>query len=140
MKEGLKAGLEHELMFTVTDRKTVPALYPESPSFVEMPAVFATGFMVGLLEWCCLELVKPYIEWPNEQTVGTHVDFSHTAATPPGFTVTVKARLEEVDGRRLVFSVSAHDGVDTISTGRHERYIIDKPKFDARLAQKAAGA
>jgi fluoroacetyl-CoA thioesterase len=138
MKAGLKPGLEHELKFTVTDSKTVPALYPESPSFVAMPAVFATGFMVGLLEWCCLELVKPHLDWPNEQTVGTHVDFSHTAATPPGFVVTVRARLEEVDGRRLVFSVSAHDGVDTITTGRHERCIIDKPKFDARLAQKAA--
>lgn len=140
MKPGLAAGLEHELRFTVTDRKTVPALYPESPSFVEMPAVFATGFMIGLLEWCCLELVKPYLEWPNEQTVGTHVNFSHTAATPPGFTVTVKPRLQEVDGRRLVFGVTAHDGVDTIITGRHERCIIDKSKFDARLAQKAAGA
>lgn len=140
MKQGLKAGLVHELKFTVTDRKTVPALYPESPSFVEMPAVFATGFMIGLLEWCCLELVKPYLESPNEQTVGTHVDFSHTAATPPGFTVTVKARLDEVDGRRLVFSVTAHDGVDTITSGRHERCVIDKPKFDARLAHKAAAA
>jgi fluoroacetyl-CoA thioesterase len=138
MKAGLKPGLEHELKFTVTDSKTVPALYPESPSFVAMPPVFATGFMIGLLEWCCLELVKPYLDWPNEQTVGTHVDFSHTAATPPGFIVTVRARLEEVDGRRLAFSVTAHDGVDTITTGRHERCIIDKPKFDARLAQKAA--
>lgn len=138
MKAGLEPGLEHELSFTVTDRKTVPALYPESPSFLEMPAVFATGFMIGLLEWCCLELVKPFLDWPNEQTVGTHVDVSHTAATPVGFTVTVKARLEQVDGRRLVFSLTAHDGVDTITTGRHERYVIDKPKFDARLAQKAA--
>lgn len=140
MKAELKVGLEHELKFTVTESKTVPALYPEAQSFVDMPLVFATGFMVGLLEWCCLELVKPYLEWPREQTVGTHVDFSHTAATPPGFTVTVKARLEEIDGRRLVFSVSAHDGVDTISTGRHERCVIDKPKFDARLAQKTAAA
>ncbi len=138
MKPGLTAGLEHELKFTVTHRKTVPALYPESPAFLDMPDVFATGSMVGLREWCCLELVKPYLDWPREQTVGTHVDFSHTAATPPGFTVTVRARLEEVDGRRLVFSVSAHDGVDTISTGRHERFVIDKAKFDARLAQKAA--
>jgi len=138
MKPGLVAGLEYELKFAVTHRKTVPALYPESPSFLDMPDVFATGYMVGLLEWCCLELVKPYLDWPREQTVGTHVDFSHTAATPPGFTVTVRARLDEVDGRRLVFSVSAHDGVDTISTGRHERYVIDKAKFDARLAQKAA--
>jgi fluoroacetyl-CoA thioesterase len=140
MKEGLRPGLEHELSFTVTDKKIVPALYPESPSFLDMPEVFATGFMVGLLEWACLELVKPYLDWPREQTVGTHVDFSHTAATPPGFTVTVKAYLEEVDGKRLVFSVSAHDGVDMISAGRHERFIIDTKKFSARIAEKRAKA
>jgi fluoroacetyl-CoA thioesterase len=140
MKEGLRPGLEHEWRFTVTDAKTVPALYPESPSFQDMPAVLATGYLVGLLEWACLELVKPYLDWPQEQTVGTRVDFSHTAATPPGMTVTVKARLEEVDGRRLVFSVSAHDGVDSISTGRHERFVIDAAKFNARLAEKKAKA
>jgi fluoroacetyl-CoA thioesterase len=138
MKEGLRPGLEHELSFTITGDKTVPALYPELPSFRDMPEVFATGFMVGLLEWACLELVKPYLDWPREQTVGTHVDFSHMAATPPGFTVTVKARLEEVEGKRLLFSVSAHDGVDTISAGHHERFVIDTGRFNARLAAKAA--
>ncbi len=140
MKEGLRPGLEHQLSFTVSEAKTVPALYPESASFQDMPSVFATGFMVGLLEWACLELVKPYLDWPREQTVGTHVDFSHTAATPPGFTVTVRARLEEVDGKRLLFSVSAHDGVDTITTGRHERFVIDAAKFAARVAEKQARA
>jgi len=138
MKECLRPGLEHEWRFTVTEGKTVPALYPESPSFQDMPEVLATGYLVGLLEWACLELVKPYLDWPREQTVGTRVDFSHTAATPPGFTVTVKARLEEVDGRRLVFSVSAHDGVDAISSGRHERFVIDAAKFKARVVEKKA--
>jgi fluoroacetyl-CoA thioesterase len=138
MKDGLRLGLEHELSFTVAANKTVPALYPELPSFRDMPEVFATGFMVGLLEWACLELVKPYLDWPREQTVGTHVDFSHTAATPPGFTVKVKACLEEVDGKRLVFSVTAHDGVDQISAGRHERFVIDATRFNARLAEKKA--
>lgn len=124
------------MRYTVPLGKTVPCLYPESPSFQDMPAVFATGFMVGLLEWCCLELVKPWLDWPREQTVGTQVDFSHLAATPPGLTVTVRARLEEVDGRRLVFSVWAHDGVDLISSGRHERHVIDAARFNARLSEK----
>ena len=140
MKEGLQPGLEHEMRYTVAADKTVPRLYPESASFQEMPQVFATGFMVGLLEWCCLELVKPFLDWPREQTVGTHVDVSHLAATPPGLTVTVKARLEEVDGRRLAFSVSAHDGVDLIGSGRHERFVIDAARFDARTAEKRGRA
>ena len=140
MNKGLRAGLEHELVFTIGENKTVPALYPESPAFQDMPHVLATGYMVGLLEWACLELVKPYLDWPREQTVGTHVDFAHTAPTPPGFTITVKARLEEVDGRRLLFTVSAHDGVDRITSGRHERYIVDAAKFNARVAEKKAKA
>lgn len=140
MREGLRPGLEHEMRYTVPASKTVPKLYPESRSFQDMPQVFATGFMVGLLEWCCLELVKPYLDWPHEQTVGTHVDFSHLAATPPGMTVTVKAKLESVDGRKLGFSVSAHDGADLITTGRHERVVIDAAKFNARLQEKQAKA
>ena len=140
MKEGLRPGLEHEMRYTVPPDKTVPRLYPESASFQDMPQVFATGFMVGLLEWCCLELVKPYLDWPREQTVGTHVDVSHVAATPPGLTVTVRARLEEVDGRRLVFSVTAHDGVDLIGSGRHERCVIDAARFSARMAAKRGPA
>jgi len=70
--------------------------------------------------------------------VGTHVDVSHLAATPPGLEVTATVRLVEVDGRRLVFEVEAHDGVDLISRGTHERFMINKEKFDAKMKQKAA--
>lgn len=136
MKDGLKPGLTHQFTYTVPPTKTVPQLYPEAPSFQDMPQVFATGFMVGLLEWACLETVKPYLDWPREQTVGTHVDFSHLAATPPGLTVTVRVRLDSVEGRKLVFSVSAHDGIDLITEGRHERFVIDAAKFNARVAEK----
>ena len=136
MREGLKPGLEHRLEFRVPESKTVPALYPESASFQQMPHVFATGFMVGLFEWCCLECVKPYLDWPREQTVGVHVDFSHLAATPPGMTVTVTARLEAVEGRKLVFQVEGHDGVDLIGKGLHERFVIDAARFEQRLAEK----
>ena len=140
MKETLKPGLRHVMKFTVPPSKTVPALYPEAPSFQEMPQVFATGFMVGLLEWACLETVLPHLDWPAEQTVGTHVDFSHEAATPPGMEVTVTAELVAVEGRKLVFTVEAHDGVDLISRGRHERFVIDRARFDQKLAAKRAAA
>jgi len=103
-----------------------------------MPQVLATGFMVGLVEWACLEAIRPCPDWPREQTLGTYVNLSHTAPTPPGLTVTVKVRLEKVEGRRLEFAVSVHDGVDTISTGTHERFIIDSARFGAKVAEKAA--
>lgn len=140
MKDSLKAGLEHEFRFRVTANKTVPALYPESPEFLAMPQVFSTGFMVGFLEWACIMLLKPHLDWPAEQSVGTQINVSHTAATPPGLEVPARVKLVQVDGRRLVFEVQAHDGVDEISRGRHERFVINQAKFSERAAAKAAKA
>jgi fluoroacetyl-CoA thioesterase len=103
-----------------------------------MPRVLATGFLVGLLEWACIKALKPHLDWPREQTVGTHIDVSHSAATPPGLEVTVKARLVEVQGRRLRFELEAYDGVDLISRGTHERCVIDSAGFDAKIKMKLA--
>ncbi len=140
MKEDLKPGLRFELSYPVPSDKTVPHLYPDAPEFAEMPEVFATGFMVGLIEWACLLAVKPYLDWPRELTVGTHVDLSHLAATPPGLTVRVEATLTEVQGRKLGFAVKAMDGVDVISEGRHERFIVDAESFNRKTREKAARA
>ena len=136
MKPTLQAGLRHQFRYTVPDNKTVPHLYPESESFQQMPQVLATGFMVGLMEWACIEAIKPHLDWPREQSLGTLVNFPHLAATPPGLTITVDVTLDRVDGRRLFFSVVAHDGVDRITEGSHERVVIDKEKFESRLSTK----
>lgn len=138
MKATLQPGLEHTFSLTVTDSKTVPALLPEATEFAVMPNVLATGYMVGLFEWTCIQLLGPHLDWPAEQTVGTHVDVSHVAATPPGLTVTVQATLVEVDRRRLVFEIEARDNAGLIGKGRHERFVIDKTKFDANLEKKLA--
>ncbi len=136
MKDTLQPGIEHEFTLTITDTKTVPALYPEAGEFQLMPDVFATGFMVGLIEWTCIQAVNPFLNWPQEQTVGIQVDISHIAATPPGLDVTARVKLVEVDGRRLVFEVEAHDGIDLIARGKHERFIIDKDRFDCKMKEK----
>jgi len=136
MKPTLQPGLTHQFQFTVPPTKTVPHLYPESALFQQMPQVLATGYMVGLLEWACIEAIRPHLDWPREQSLGTHVNFSHLAATPPGLTVTVDVRLDRIDGRRLFFSVTAHDGIDQITAGTHERVIIDAARFNAKLAGK----
>jgi len=136
MKSTLIPGIRYQHRFVVPSSKTVPALYPESPEFVAMPEVFATGFLVGFLEWACIKAINPHLDWPQEQTLGTHIDVSHEAATPPGLEVTATVELIEVDGRRLVFAVEAHDGVDLISRGRHERFVINREKFDARIGAK----
>jgi fluoroacetyl-CoA thioesterase len=140
MKPSLQPGLTHELRFVVPEAKTVPALYPESAQFRAMPSVLATGYLVGLLEWACIETIAPHLDGPGEQSLGTHIDASHLAATPPGLELTVRARLTAVDGRRLQFEVEAHDGVDLVSRARHERVVIDRARFVAKVAGKAARA
>ena len=137
MKDTLKPGLTHRFQFRIPPSKTVPHLYPESQMFREMPEVLATGYLVGLVEWACIEALRPHLDWPREQSLGTHVNFLHLAATPPGMTVTVDVRLERIEGRKLTFSVSAHDGVDKITEGMHERHVIDAARFNARVAEKA---
>ena len=136
MKETLMPGIKYQHKFLVPSSKTVPALYPESEEFVAMPEVFATGFLVGFLEWACIKAINPHLDWPKEQTVGTHIDVSHEAATPPGLEVTATVELIGVEGRKLIFNVEAHDGIDLISRGRHERFIINKEKFDAKVGEK----
>jgi len=136
MKDTLQPGIKYEHKYTVPESKTVPSLYPEADEFIIMPEVFATGFMVGFLEWSCIKAVNPHLDWPAEQSVGTHINVSHEAATPPGLEVTAMVELVEVDGRRLVFNVEAHDNAGRIAKGTHERFVIIKEKFDQMVATK----
>ncbi len=139
MKPTLKAGLTHRFTYRVPENKTVPHLYPEAPDFQAMPDVFATGYMVGLMEWACIDLMKHHLD-AGEGSLGTHIDVSHAAATPPGLTVTVEVECTGVDGKRLSFNVKAHDGVDLIGEGTHQRHVVAWDKFNARVASKAAKA
>jgi fluoroacetyl-CoA thioesterase len=122
MLESLKPGITHEFRYLVPDDRTVPHLLPESDEFSRMPRVLATGYMVGLIEWACIQAINPHLDWPREQTVGTAIDVSHVAATPPGMEVSIAVRLTRVD---------------VISTGTHERFVIEADKFNKRLAAKA---
>ena len=86
-----------------------------------------------------MQLLAPHLD-PGEGSLGVHIDVSHTAATPPGPTVTVDAECLAVDGLRITFKVKAHDGVDPIGEGRHQRFVVAWDKFKARVAQKAEAA
>jgi fluoroacetyl-CoA thioesterase len=137
MKATLKPGIKHSFSYTVPVTKTVPHLYQEAPQLQVMPEVFATGFMVGLMEWTCVQLLEPHLD-DGEGSLGVHIDVSHKAATPPGFTVTVEAECIEVRGPRARFKVTAHDGVDEIGTGFHERFIVGWDRFERGVAGKLA--
>ncbi len=136
MKDTLQPGTTAQLTFTVPLEKTVPHLYPESADFSAMPTVFATGFMVGLMEWCCLEALKPHLD-AGEGSLGIHINVSHSAATVPGQTVTVTCACTSVNGRRVAFEVTAHDGVEVIGAGTHERMVVPWRRFVGRVNDKA---
>jgi fluoroacetyl-CoA thioesterase len=139
MKDTLKAGLTHTFSYKVPENKTVPYTYPESPIIAGMPKVFATGFMIVLMEWTCAQLLEPHLD-AGEGSLGTHVNVSHLAATPPGMTVTVDADVAEVRGRKIIFNVRAHDGADLIGEGQHERVVVAWDRFNAKVADKAKAA
>jgi fluoroacetyl-CoA thioesterase len=136
MKDELKPGMTFKFKYTVPEDKTVPYLFPDIAEASAMPDVFATGFLVGLFEFACIKAINPHIDWPREQTVGIGMQMDHRAATPPHFTVTITGIVTGVEGRKLTFDLTAHDGVDTISKAVHERFIIDADKFKAQVRQK----
>jgi fluoroacetyl-CoA thioesterase len=102
----------------VPENKTVPFTYPESPITAQMPTHLDDG----------------------EGSLGTHMDVSHLAATPPGMTVKVDVEVVEVQGRKIVFKVGAHDGMDLIGEGRHARVVVAWDRFNAKVAEKVKTA
>jgi len=136
MKDTLKPGDKTQFSFRVPAEKTVPHLYPEAPEFRAMPTVFATGFMVGLMEWTCLKVLQPHLD-EGEGSLGIHINVSHSAATVPGQTVTVDAECTKVEGRRISFNVRAYDGIDVIGEGTHQRMVVPWARFVARVNEKA---
>ena len=104
-----------------------------------MPTVFATGFMVGLMEWAAIQLLAPHLD-EGEGSLGIHVDVSHVAATVPGQIVTVDVEVTGVQGRRVSFKLKAHDGIELIGEGLHERMIVPWEKFEAKVNAKAKAA
>jgi len=138
MSPDLKPGVAFEWTYTVPERATVPRLYHDTGFCLDMPDVLATGYMVGMMELACVNGIMPFVDWPREQSVGVHVNFSHLAATLPGMTLHVRGEVTAVEGRRVTFRVEAWDGVDKITEGEHVRMIIDPEKFNARMTEKKA--
>ncbi len=138
MKDSLKSGLTFEFKFQVPENKTVSAPVSGSAGIAGDAKVLATGFLVGLRrmdlhsgDQSAHRLAQRAIRrrWNQHEPLGSHA---------AGLTVTVKVTLEEVDGRKLNFSFTAEDGIDTICEGEHGRYVIDAAKFNAKVDSKAS--
>ena len=127
--EDLKPGLAATVEIVVGTRDT--AAHVGSGKI----GVLATPIMVTLMESAALQAVERFMP-PGQQTVGTRLDITHTAATPVGMRVRARAELIAVEGRKLTFRLHAEDEVETIGGGIHERLIISVDRFDQRMQKK----
>jgi len=126
----LKVGATNEREITVSSNMTTSFLW-EGENVLSTPAM-----IMEMEETCRLLLKKQAIPEKDWDSVGTIVDIKHLAATPVGAQVFLKAKVTSVDGRRVMFDVEAHDKLERIGEGRHERFIINVPKFKAKFDEK----
>ena len=102
---------------------------------VTLPPVLATPVMIMVMENAALNAIKPYLD-AGESALGTRVDVRHLAATPAGRRVEGEAKVTNVDGRRIEFSIRATDGSEEIGVGTHERVVIELSRLSERLKAK----
>ena len=99
--------------------------------------VYATPSMIMDIERTCRELIMEHAD-AGEDSVGIEVSVKHLAATLPGMNVEITVKVASVEGRKVVFEVSAKDELDAVSTGKHSRFVVDVGKTIERLKAKAA--
>lgn len=125
----IKTGTKGTKSVMVTSRNTAKTMGSGTLD------VFATPALIALMEETCWSSVAGQLE-PGSGTVGTLLEIRHTAPTPVGMEVTCESTLIEADGRRLVFDVTARDAKGTVGEGRHERFMIQNEKFQAKADAK----
>ncbi len=106
---------------------------------VESARVLGTPWLIGYLEMTARNLALPMLE-SGFDTVGTHVDVHHLAATPVGMNVRLRAEVVSVEDRRINFKVEAFDEVEKVAEGTHQRFVVNTARFGARVQEKAARA
>ena len=129
MTSDLQIGLKNTVAQIVLENDTALAVGSGSLK------VLATPKMLALMEKAAADLVEKNL--PNEITsVGTSINVSHIAPTPVGLEIRAEAELIEIEGRKLIFEVEAYDSVEKIGFGRHERFIVDRKKFQTKADKK----
>lgn len=130
MDFAVKPGMSKERKITVSSNQTTSFLW-EGENVLSTPSMIAE-----MEETCRLLLKEQVIPDPEWDSVGTIVDIKHLAATPVGATVSLSAKVASSDGRRVMFEVEARDKLEKIGSGRHERFIINVPRFRAKFDEK----
>jgi fluoroacetyl-CoA thioesterase len=130
MNFAIPLGTSKERTITVISNQTTSFLW-EGENVLSTPSMIAE-----MEETCRLLLKEQVVPDPEWDSVGTVIDIKHLAATPVGAEVFVKAKVVSVEGRRVMFEVEARDKLEKIGEGRHERVIIDVPRFRMKFNEK----
>ncbi len=138
MKAGLVIGAPHVVRYTVPGHQTGRNLFPDLSEFRHSQPVFATGFMVGLMEAPCMAAVYPYLE-PGEATVGKLINMTHLSAATPGTSLMAEARATAIHGQTVRFAVAVTDSArDVVAAGEHGLRVVEVARFHDRLEAKRA--
>ena len=130
MKPSLQPGATRTSRIAIDNAKTIGFMGEEG-------RVYATPYLIGDIEMTCRQLILDHAD-ANEDSVGMEVAIKHLAPTLPGSIVEIAVTVTAVEGRKVSFAVTAKDEIDTISTGSHVRFVVDKAKTIERLKAKAA--
>ncbi|MDF3010159.1 MAG: thioesterase [Burkholderiales bacterium] len=125
----IAAGLSGTAELVVGEEHTAPSIGSGKVR------VLATPVMINLIEAAALAAVEHLLQ-PGYQSLGTHLDVHHIAATPVGMKIVATARVIRVEGRTVAFAVEARDEKDLIGHGTHERVVVNVAKFDDRVQRK----
>jgi len=130
--------LEFDIKIGATKVRVITTNSNQTTSFLwEGENVLSTPSLISEMEETCRLLLKEFVlkdkEWDS---VGTIVDIKHLAITPVGSTIRLKAIIESVNNRRVMFNVDAYDNIEKIGEGKHERFIINVSKFRSKFEEK----
>jgi fluoroacetyl-CoA thioesterase len=126
----LRVGLTGTASMLVTPERLAPIVGSGN-----VP-VFASPMLIAVMEAACVDCLAGHLP-EDYQSLGVHLDITHSAPTPVGHSVTATATIKAIQGRKIIFDVSATDGIDRIGSGGHTRIIVDTARFMARIAAKS---
>jgi predicted thioesterase len=128
MKPTLQPGLQFSKEMEITEDRCIGFMGREG-------MVYATPKMVSDVEYACRDWLVGHLD-AGEDSVGTHVSIDHLAATPLGLRVSIEVQVAGVDRRKVSFQFSVKDPIEECGRGTHVRFVVEKAKTHARLAEK----
>jgi predicted thioesterase len=128
----LEPGLKGKAEILVSEEQTAPRIGSGRVR------VLATPVMINMMEAAALDAIEQILP-AGHQSLGTHLDVGHYAATPVGMTLRATAEVTKVEGRNVTFRVEAFDDKERVGDGTHTRVVVNVERFDARIQKKLRG-